>query len=165
MLSIAQLDSWLGKSMTDICLNGYNKPSDNHCAHFVSHAVALSFGYTCKQHTGKQNAGANLRVQEVFVQCPSVQEIVECSSSLSGLVFVSARANFVTRGGRTFLSNVPRKHIGFLLSGFVWHYSNSQHRVVKQPMSQFLFHYPGQTNALWLGTMPAGARALWYGQC
>jgi hypothetical protein len=165
MLSVAQLDSWLGKSMTDICLNGYDTPTDNHCAHFVSHAAALNFGYTCKHHTGKQNAGANLRVHEVFAQCPSARQIQECSSTLTGLIFVSGAANFASRGGRTVLANVPKKHIGFLLGGSVWHYSNSQHRVVKQPMSQFLFHYPGQTNALWLGTFPPGARALWYGQC
>lgn len=165
MLSIPQLDSWLNKSMTDICLNGYATPSDNHCAHFVSHALSLDFGYTCRQHTGKQNRGANLRVQEVFANCPSVREIRECSSTLTGLVFVSAATNFVSQGGRTELRNVPRKHIGCLLAGFVWHYSNSQHKVVKQPMSDFLYHYHGQTNALWLGTLPSSARALSFGTC
>jgi hypothetical protein len=165
MLSASQLDSWLGKSMTNICLNGYNARGDNHCAHFVSHALSLDFGYTCKQHTGKRNRGANLRVQETFAQCANVQEIHECNTALTGLVFVSAATSFVVQGGKTVLNNVPKKHIGMLLGGFVWHYSNSQHQVVKQPMSQFLFHYPGQTNALWLGTIPTGARALWYGQC
>lgn len=165
MISAPQLDSWLGKSMTDICLNGYSATTDNHCAHFVSHAVGLSFGYTCRHQTGKQNAGGNLRVQEIFAQCSGVREIQECNPALAGLVFVSASSSFVTRGGTTTLTNVPRKHIGFLFGGLVWHYSNTRHQVVKQLMSQFLSHYPGQTNALWLGAFPPGSRALWFGQC
>ncbi len=36
---------------------------------------------------------------------------------------------------------------------------------VKQPMSEFLNHYPGQDNALWFGSLPAGARAISFGQC
>jgi hypothetical protein len=101
----------------------------------------------------------------VFANCPSVQEIRECNPAISGLVFVSAANNFVTRGGRTTLNNVPKKHIGFLLGGFVWHYSNTRDRVVKQAMSEFLYHYPGQINALWLGSLPVGARPLAFGQC
>jgi hypothetical protein len=165
MLSATQLDSWLGKSMTNICLNGYNAAGDNHCAHFVSHAINLHFGYTCRQHTGRQNPGANLRVHEVFAQCPNVQELRECNPAKTGLIFVSAASNFVTQAGRTVLRNIPKKHIGFLLGGNVWHYSNTQHRVVKQPMSQFLYHYPGQINALWVGSLPLGARPIYFGQC
>jgi hypothetical protein len=165
MISTPQLDSWLNKNMADICLNGYSKASDNHCAHFVSHVLSLNFGYTCQRHTGKQHPGANLRVQEIFARCPSVQEITSCDPTFKGIVFVSGSGNFVTRGGKTTLNNVPKKHVGLLLAGSVWHYSNRQHKVVKQPMSDFLLHYPGQQNSLWLGTFPAGSRPLWFGQC
>jgi hypothetical protein len=165
MLSASQLDSWLDKTIGDICLNGYSAANDNHCAHFISHALSLSFGYTCQHHTGGRNLGANLRVHEVFAQCSRVQEIRECGGALSGIAFVSAEGNFVSRGSQTTLRNVPKKHVGLLLGGIVWHYSNTQDKVVKQPMSQFLFHYRNQANALWLGALPAGARALWFGQC
>lgn len=165
MISVPQLDSWLNKQISEICLNGYAKASDNHCAHFVSHVLSLNFGYTCQRHTGQQHPGANLRVHELFASCPSVQEINSSDVSCKGLVFVSASGNFVTRGGKTTLNNIPKKHIGLLLSGLVWHYSNQQQMVVKQPISQFLLHYPGQQNALWLGSLPAAARPQWSGRC
>lgn len=165
MISQPLLDSWLGKSMTDICLNGYDNQSDNHCAHFVAHAMNLHFGYTCRQHHGGNSAGANLRVHEIFAQSPNKHEIVQTGPALSGLVFVSATSNFVTRGGVTTLRNVPRKHIGIIHSAYVWHYSNANNQVVKQVMSQFLFHYRNQQNSLWFGALPAIARAISYGQC
>ncbi len=114
MIDQRLLNSWLAKSMTDICLNGYDNRSDNHCAHFVGHAMNLHFGYTCRQHRGGNNAGANLRVHEIFAQCPNKREILQTGASLTGLVFVSASTNFVTRGGSTTLRNVPRKHIGII---------------------------------------------------
>ena len=159
------LNSWLGKSMTDVCLNGYDNQSDNHCAHFVAHAMNLHFGYTCRQHRGGSNAGANLRVHEVFARCPSRHEIVETGTALSGLVFVSASRNFVTAGGTTTLQNIPRKHIGIIYNGHVWHYSNPNNQVVRQLMSQFLFHYSGQQNSLWFGSLPSTARPISFGQC
>jgi len=165
MMSQPQLDSWLGKSMTDICLNGYDNTSHNHCAHFVSHVLNLHFGYTCRAHVRGQHPGANLRVQEIFARCPGTHEILQCTPDLAGLIFVSHKSNFVTRNGTTTLNNVPRKHIAIIHGGFVWHYSNTRNRVVKQPMSEFLNHYPGQDNALWFGSLPAGARAISFGQC
>ena len=165
MISVSSLDSWLGKGMTAICLNGFNNTSSSHCAHFVAHAANLHFGYTCNAHTGGANLGANMRVHEIFARCPSTSEINETSERLSGIVFVSESQNFVTRSGTTTLRNVPRKHIGFIHGGNVWHYSNPANKVVKQVMSQFLFHYRGQTNSLWYGSLPTGARMISFGQC
>ncbi|MFO1066060.1 MAG: hypothetical protein U0892_19545 [Pirellulales bacterium] len=165
MITTSQLDSWLGKSITDICLNGYASASANHCAHFVGHALALSGGYTCRNATGKHNLGASLRVHEVFDRCTGHFEVNQCNSSYNGLVFVSARNNFHNHAGHVTLENVPRKHVGIILGGHVWHYSNTRRMVVVQPMSQFLFHYAGQENALWCAKPPAGYRALTFGQC
>jgi hypothetical protein len=165
MITSSQLNTWLGKNISDICLNGYAAANLNHCAHFVSHALALGGGYTCRNATGSQNFGASLRVHEVFDRCTGHEEINQCSNSYSGLVFVSARSSFRTVGGRTTLTNVPRKHIGIILGGNVWHYSNTRDRVIVQPMSQFLFHYSGQENALWCANPPVGYRALSFGQC
>jgi hypothetical protein len=165
MITQAQLNSWLGKSMTDVCLNGYDRTNDNHCAHFVAHAVNLHFGYTCRNHVGGSNAGGNLRVHEIFDRCTNKQEINQCGLNLSGIIFVSGSNNFVTRGGSTTLRNIPRKHIGFIMQGMVWHYSNPRNQVVKQPMTEFLNHYRGQQNSLWYGALPTGSRAIWFGQC
>ncbi|MBX3421509.1 MAG: hypothetical protein KF752_08135 [Pirellulaceae bacterium] len=165
MINVNQLNTWLGKNISDICLNGYTAADLNHCAHFVSHALALSVGYTCKHATRKQNFGASLRVHEIFDRCTGHQEINQSSNSYSGLVFVSARTNFRTVAGRMTLANVPRKHMGIILGGQVWHYSNTRDMVVVQVMSQFIFHYSGQENALWCANPPAGYRALSFGQC
>ncbi len=165
MITIPQLDSWLNHNLGDICLNGFASPTYNHCAHFVSHVLRLDFGYTCRQHSGKKNPGANLRVHEIFSRCQTVDEVLQCSTALTGIIFVSASSSFTMLGNRTQMKNVPKKHVGLLTGGFVWHYSNSRHKVVKQSLSDFLYHYPKQTNALWLGTFPPGSRPLWFGQC
>lgn len=161
MLTEQLLDSYVGVGIERICPNGFDDKADNHCAHFVSHALGLDFGMTCRTlRPNSSGAGANVRVHEIFARCAQRQEILQCSGALSGLIFVSGAKNFVTRGGVTTLQNVPKKHIGILLNGYVWHYSNTQDKVVKQPMSTFLNHYPGQTNALWLGSLPSGAVAV-----
>ncbi len=156
MISVSQLDSWLGKTITEICLNGYTSSSDNHCAHFVCHALQLSFGYNCKSATGKKNFGANLRVHELFDRCRDQEQIKPASTGFRGIVFVSASQNFVTRKGTTSLENVPKKHVGFLIDGLVWHYSNSRGLVIQQPLWEFHLHYPNQQNALWVGLPPNG---------
>jgi len=158
MITQAALDSWLGKSMSDICPNGYDSTSLNHCAHFVAHAANMSFGYTCKMQAGGTGEAANLRVHEVFAQCATKQEIPKTGPGLSGIIFISSQGSFVTKGGTTKLSNVPKKHIGFILNSMVWHYSNSQNKVIKQTTTAFRRHYSGQTNALWFGSMPASGR-------
>jgi len=155
MITQATLDSWLGKNMSDICPNGYDGTSLNHCAHFVAHAANLSFGYTCKMQAGGTGEAANLRVHEIFAKCTRKKEIPDTGSGLSGIVFISGQGSFVTKGGATKLSNVPKKHIGFILNAMVWHYSNSRNKVIKQTTTAFRGHYSGQTNALWFGSMPA----------
>ena len=165
MLTLEQLDSWLDKGMKDICLNGYSNEADNHCAHFVAHALNLNFGYTCHNHVGGTQPGANLRVHEIFARCPTTSQISQCGGGLTGIIFVSGQRNFSTSGGTATLANVPKKHVGLLLNDTVWHYSNTQNKVIKQPMSQFLFHYSKQTNALWIGSLPANTRPIYFGQC
>ena len=52
------------------------------------------------------------------------------------------------------MANVPRKHVGIFLNGIIWHYSNSQHRVVKQLPGQFALHYPSPDNGMFYGSLP-----------
>lgn len=154
------LNSFLGKSMAEICPSGYADTSNNHCAHFVGHALDITAGLTCHGMTsGKKRKGeaASLRVQEIFAVCPSVAEYNDTMVGKRGLMFVSAPSSFVTTGGKTTIRNVPKKHIGIFLNGTIWHYSNSRNKVVTQTPAQFIKHYSGQTNALWLGTLPPGA--------
>jgi hypothetical protein len=162
MLSFPILDTYLGKSISEICPYGYDSAADNHCAHFVAHALQLSFGVTCASLRGS-SGGANVRVQEVFAQCPNTSEILACPTTGEGLIFVSDRTNFT--GTPTRIANVPRKHIGIVIDGRVWHYSNTRHRVVVQTVGEFLFHYPRQNNALWFGALPTQSRPATFGTC
>jgi hypothetical protein len=161
-LSPFTLNGYVGHPIKEICPHGYDRASDNHCAHFVSHVLQLGMGYTCAQARGRVD-GANIRVQELFALCTSRQEILECPTAGEGLIFVSERSNF--RGSPTRIDNVPKKHVGIHLNGKVWHYSNTRHRVVTQTVGDFLFHYPRQHNALWHGSLPVQCRPTEFGIC
>lgn len=157
MVSLGTLLTYERQTIRDICPNGFDDSSDNHCAHFVAHVLQLEFGMTCSRLTGKGVVGgANVRVHEIFEQCLNQKEVLECPTRGEGLIFVSARGNF--RGTPVHLRNVPKKHIGLVVDGIVWHYSNTRDLVVRQPVSEFLFHYPRQTNALWWADPPVMAR-------
>jgi len=162
MLTASTLNTYVGHSISEICPHGYDSGGFNHCAHFVSHAMQIDFGYTCAQARGRAG-GANLRVQELFARCPGTREVLECPTTGQGLIFVSGRSNFV--GTPTQIVNVPRKHVGVVFNGRVWHYSNTQHRVVVQAVGEFLSHYPRQHNALWFGIFPETFRPTTFGTC
>ena len=154
------LNSFVGKGMSEICPSSYADTSNNHCAHFVGHALNITVGLTCHGMTTKKKRKgerASLRVHEIFAACATVAEYDSATmAAYKGLMFVSGTSNFRTKNGRTELRNVPKKHIGVLLNGTVWHYSNSRNRVVTQTPTQFIKHYRGQKNALWYGSIPAG---------
>ena len=166
MLNIQLLNSYVGKNIGEICLNGVDDSDKNHCAHFVSHVLNLHFGCTCEQQVSRrsrQAVGANLRVHEVFDQCSEVYEFTSCPLFISGLIFVSKETNFVENPVR--IRNVPKKHIGIILNGLIWHYSNTRDQVEVQTMAGFMYHYRGQRNALWYGSLPRVARPIYFGQC
>lgn len=147
MLSRLTLDTYVGRPIEQICPFGYQ--AHNHCAHFVSHVLQLGVGFTCAPG---QVGSACVRVQELLPQCGNVREVRECPTTGEGLIFVSEKGNF--RGSPVTIENVPKKHVGIVFNGQVWHYSNSRHKVVIQPVGEFLQHYPRQQNALWYGSLP-----------
>jgi hypothetical protein len=154
MASIApQLNDFVGKNIKTICANGYAAPHDNHCAHFVSHAMGFQFGYTCQTATTGKSAGANLRVHELFSHCLTVGRWTDKPADLTGcLVFVTAvsHVNLATK----VMANVPQKHVGVFRNGTIWHYSNLHHKVVTEQPSQFVHHYHGPGIELFYGQFP-----------
>ena len=46
-LFLSDLQDYVGKSIDKICTNGFTSHSQNHCAHFVSHALGLQLGMLC----------------------------------------------------------------------------------------------------------------------
>jgi len=153
MITTNELNKYLGKNISLICPIGYSNPHDNHCAHFVSHALGYQFGFTCQNmKTGAGTAGT-IRVQEVFAECQSVGTWQSRPQSLmTCLVFITNASNVDL--ATQIMDNVPRKHVGIFSSGLIWHYSNSQHKVVQQSPHLFSHHYPSPDNAMFYGSLP-----------
>jgi hypothetical protein len=152
MVSVQSLDAYLDKHIGKICGNAYAHDSDNHCAHFACHVLALSFGVTCKSMGNGKGPGANIRVQETFARCRKVGAWAGQPPAVEWcLVFIINAGNVDLR--RKIMSNVPRKHMGIYTAGFIWHYSNIAHKVVKQTPAEFAHHYPPPDNAMFYGTL------------
>src|SRR5688572_6751049 len=119
MLTQQELSGYLGKSIAEICSNGYTSELENHCAHFVSHVLGFRFGLTCQMMGGGKGPAANLRVQEIFARCPRVGVwSLRPSAMPTCLVFITSAAN--VNLAATMMANVPRKHVGIFLGGAVW---------------------------------------------
>lgn len=153
MLTQHQLTGYLGKSIADICQNGYASAHENHCAHFVSHVLGYQAGVTCQMMGTGKGPAATLRVQDLFSKCRSVGLWSLRPASLRICLVFITRASNVNLSAKA-MANVPRKHVGILADGFVWHYSNSQQKVVRQTPSQFALHYPAPDSAMFFGTLP-----------
>jgi len=152
MITLATLSGFLGKGIGQICPNHYDNAHDNHCAHFVSHAMGYTFGVTCRTMANGPGPAANIRVQEVFPQCIQVGTWASRPATVTDcLVFITNASN-VNVAAKT-MQNVPRKHVGIFVGGLVWHYSNSQGKVVKQTPADFSHHYPSPDNAMFYGTV------------
>ena len=153
MITQQQLNGYLGKPIGDICQNAYTNDADNHCAHFVSHAMGYHFGVTCRTMGHGQQPGANIRVQELFPRCASVGTWSSRPAALATCLVFITRASNVNLASKV-MANVPRKHIGIFFGGVIWHYSNSRHAVVQQTPQQFSNHYPAPDNAMFYGSLP-----------
>lgn len=150
---VPQLSNYLGKNIKDICTNGYHNNNDNHCAHFVSHVMGFSFGFLCRMMTGKGNGGATIRVHELFAKCGSVGQWEDKPSQVSScLVFVTSRANVDLKSRK--MANVPKKHVGIYHNKEIYHYSNTQDKVIKQTVGLFSKHYRGNDITVYYGELP-----------
>lgn len=133
---VPDLAALLGKNINEICDNGFHDHRANHCAHFVAHALGLEFGYTCRAHVGGSSPGANLRVQEVFAECPRVGHWADADQTRVQLVFV-IRKNAVSLASKS-MANIPQKHVGIFHEGQVYHYSNTRDQVTRESVDSFL---------------------------
>jgi hypothetical protein len=152
MITPQQLDGYVGKSIAQMCPNGFVNSADNHAAHFVGHALGFGFGMTCQMMGQGKGPGATVRIQDLFQRCPSVGVwSLRPATFTTGLVFITAVAN-VNLTART-MKNVPRRHVGIFSSGFVWHYAARQDKVVKETPTQFARSYPAPDNAMFYGSI------------
>lgn len=153
--SLSELEAYVGKPIGDICANGFSSPIQNHCAHFVSHALGLQLGMLCGDMAFKtKGTGASIRCDELFNRLTRRGAWNDKPAAADGLlVFVSSAKN--VRNGTTML-NVPQKHVGVYFGGRVYNFSNSQHKVVADPTVE-AFH------AKFRQTYAGGDVSLYYG--
>lgn len=149
-----QLDAYVGKSIAQICPNGFAARDRNHCAHFVGHALGYDFGLTCRQMVrGATGAGACLRVQDLFERCPEVGLWADLPKRASAcLAFVTDVKNVDLEHKR--MTNVPRKHVGIYFGGTIWHHSRLHGGIVTRTPGEFSRHYSGKTIGLFYGLLP-----------
>lgn len=153
MITAATLDAKLGQEITAVCPTGYTDRAHNHCAHFVSHMLEYTFGFTCGHMVRGTGARANIRVHELFARCPRVGRWADRPATLMRCLVFITNANNVNVATKQ-MTNVPRKHVGIFIDGSIWHYSNTRDQVVKQTPAQFERHYPAPDNAMFFGEMP-----------
>jgi len=156
------LSAYEGLSIEDICELGFGDCGDtqNHCAHFVGHVLALNHatnvGLTCAQmtHGGRKQpaSGACIRVNEVFNRQSQLAEADEKGC----LVYITMKSNVTGEGEARVMGQQARKHIGIYLDGNVWHYGNTRDAVKRQTLADFKKHYSGDTIVLYT-QFPKGA--------
>jgi hypothetical protein len=124
-----------GHGIDAFCQNRFTDPTINHCAHFVCHQIGWSDGMTCSALTGRHQPAAGVRVHELFAKCARVGWMSDWDGDGDALVFVTAKGNVALSEKR--MANVPKKHVGILRNGQVFHYSNTKDQVVAQSLAKF----------------------------
>lgn len=154
----AQLEEYLGRNISTICTEvGFANPALSHCAHFVNHVIGFDGKLSCGGLLGKPGRAANIRVHETFAQCPEVGKF-EDRPEQPCLAFVT-KASGVNLQNKT-MANIDQKHVGIFCDGLVWHYSNTQDKVVHVSPPEYARHYPGAGFAVFYGTFPPGSRSF-----
>lgn len=159
MISATALDNYKGKNITEICPFKYNE--GNQCAHFVSHAVGIGIGATCKnaswanKHNKDIANGASIRANEVFNNCPERGLWEKRDASIVGcLIFVTDASNVKNNS----MVDVPQKHVGVYLNGTIYHYSNTHGKVETDTpetwLAKFDKIYKGDNISLFYGKFP-----------
>jgi hypothetical protein len=154
LINISLLNRYVGKNISQICPNGYDDNNDSHCAHFVAHVLRISEGTKCTNLVHGPGPGASVRVDDVFNKwCPKViDELSKPSSWSSGWIFI-INPKYVRLSPRK-MQDVGRKHMGIFVGGSVWHYSNTQDKVVRVSIDRMKKHYPSASdNGLFFGTV------------
>lgn len=147
-----KLEDTLGKTISDFCQNGYTDTTINHCAHFVCHFLELDFEMTCRKLTGHQQPGANVRVHEVFRNCPKVGKFADWQGTGQVFAFVTKKANVDLE--KKEMKNIPQKHIGIYDGTHIYHYANSPDKVIRMSPKEFFDYFEG---------IYAGEQGLFYG--
>ena len=153
ILTSTQLDQYLGKHISYFCGRvGYISDSDNHCAHFVSHALKISYGTTCATMSHGAKSATSLHIQKLFSHYPEMGNWNGKPDDITQyFIFITSADNVNLKSKH--MDNVPKKHIGIFCQGNIWHYSNTKDKVIKQTPDEFSNHYRNPYNSLFWGRL------------
>ena len=128
-VSKAILDGWVGKGVSAFCENDFSAPSQNHCAHFVSHVYGMAWGKTCGSMAAKKKSGGTtIRVHELYNKLRQRGKWDAAPANKNGvLVFLIAAGNVK----HNIMANVSKKHVGIIWGGAVYNFANLEHKVVR----------------------------------
>jgi hypothetical protein len=157
-LTASLLDSFVGKSIEDICPLSFGKKKDthNHCAHFVGHVLKLNSlvvsGMTCAGmvFAGKKNpaAGALIRVNDIFNVSADLAE----PDSKGCLAYYTLASNIGKDG---LMGTMAQKHVGICLDGNVYNYGNTDDKVRKDKVGDLKALYGKNTITLYTVLPPS----------
>lgn len=152
-INSATLKGLVGKGLADFCgLFGDIGDDHNHCAHFVSHvlqfkvpgaALCSNVGGTSYKYEDRAK-GFCVRVNEVFNALKKRAMFSEKETS-GNYIVVATIADNITDKNEVTIGRMTRKHIGFACDGMIYHFSNTQDKVVEQSFAQFSSHYGKKT--------------------
>jgi hypothetical protein len=151
------LDAYLGKPIAAICSNHYSTPSQSHCAHFVGHVLGLKLGMLCGDMAWKtRHTGATIRVDELYNGLATRGPWTEHPGHTSTQLLFVIRKAFVPANH---MEDKPQKHVGICVGDVVYNYSNTHHKVVKDPSVDAFFEkfkqtYAGTDLSLYYGLIP-----------
>ena len=145
-LTAADLAKFEGKGPDFFCNTGLITPAQNHCAHFVCHAINLQVGRPlCGDMTFKtRHRGVTMRVDDVFNYC-IVEGFFDKDGEIPGVmkgmnaffIIATVEGNLMNAGGAIVMHDNPHKHIGICIGEDVWNFSNSNHYVVRDTIATF----------------------------
>ena len=156
-VSLVSLQGYVGKSISDICSNGFASPTQNHCAHFVSHAHGIKLGMLCGDMTfNTKKTGASIRCDEIYNRLMAKGKWDDKPTFSDGLLIFVLSARNVMSG---IMANIPQKHVDIHFGGRVYNFSNSHHKVVADASvdafhSKFKHSYAGKDISLFFGVVP-----------
>jgi len=157
-LSLSVLEGYVGKGIKDICTTSFDSSTENHCAHFASHALGLSIGTLCgSMKWDTRGTGASIRCDELYNGLTQKGEWADRPTDKEDgmLVFVLS-ASGVSNG---VMRAIRQKHVGILYGGKVYNYSNGKNKVVADASvtdfhDKFKKAYAGKDISLFYGVAP-----------
>ena len=166
-LNSETLAAYLGKSVEDFC-GKYGKVGDgmhhrNHCAHFVSHALSLRIpgAALCSNVAGtsypyaERMLGYCIRVDQVFNSCENRSlTTAEAAMRADKCILVTTIGGNVEDKAAVKIGTNPRKHIGVLMNGRVYNYSNAKSKVVTLSVVEFSRIYGSKATVLLKADLP-----------